>query len=125
MSVADPGDRFHVEARKLAVDSTLELAALDLTLYEAANAVGVRMGRTRRAQRLVQLVVARCGDRLARVGPDLLADATEIAAEHRLSAYDTAYVAAARHNGWQLVSIDIRDLVSKGLAVTPDAALYP
>ena len=34
-------------------------------------------------------------------------------------------VAAARRNGWQLVSLDIRDLVSKGLAVTPAAAVYP
>ena len=45
--------------------------------------------------------------------------------EHGLSAYDAAYVAAARRNGWQLVSPDVRDLVSKGLAVTPDAAVYP
>lgn len=47
------------------------------------------------------------------------------ASEHGLTAYDAAYVAAARRNGWRLVSLDIRDLVSKGLAITPDAALYP
>lgn len=45
--------------------------------------------------------------------------------EHGLSAYDAAYVAAARRNGWQLVSLDVRDLVSKGLAVTPDAVGHP
>ncbi len=45
--------------------------------------------------------------------------------EHGLSAYDAAYVAASRRDGWTLVSTDIRDLVSKGLAVTPDAADYP
>jgi predicted nucleic acid-binding protein len=47
----------------------------------------------------------------------------EIAAEHRITAYDAAYVAVARRHDWTLVSTDIRDLVSKGLAVTPDAAV--
>ena len=42
---------------------------------------------------------------------------------HRLSAYDAAYVAAARREDWKLVSLDARDLVSKGLAITPDAAV--
>ena len=53
---------------------------------------------------------------------DRLADAREAIA---LTAYDAAYVAVAGRYGWQLVSTDIRDLVSKGLAVTPDAAVYP
>jgi predicted nucleic acid-binding protein len=48
-----------------------------------------------------------------------------VAAEHGLAAYDAAYVAAARHHDWTLVSADIADLVSKGLAVAPDAANYP
>ena len=43
--------------------------------------------------------------------------------EHRLSAYDASYVAAAFIEGWTLVSTDIRDLVSKDLAITPDAAV--
>ena len=42
-----------------------------------------------------------------------------------ITPYDAAYVAAARRNGWTLVSTDIADLASKGLAVTPDAADYP
>jgi hypothetical protein len=49
----------------------------------------------------------------------------DLAGRHRISAYDTAYVAVAQRRGWQLVGTDIRDLVSKGLAVTPDAADYP
>ena len=48
-----------------------------------------------------------------------------LATSTSLTAYDAAYVAAARRNGWTLVSADIADLVSKGLAVTPDAAVYP
>ena len=43
----------------------------------------------------------------------------EIAAAHGLTAYDAAYVAVAERNGWTLVSTDIADLVSKGLAVAP------
>ncbi len=52
----------------------------------------------------------------------LLAEsAVELAAEQGL----TACAAAARRSGWRLVSIEHRGLVSKGLAVNPDAALYP
>jgi predicted nucleic acid-binding protein len=59
------------------------------------------------------------------VDRELIDEAIEVVAEHGLSSYDAAYVAAARRYGWQLVSLDVRDLVSRGLAVTPDAALYP
>ncbi|MBA3865980.1 MAG: hypothetical protein H0X42_06490 [Solirubrobacterales bacterium] len=48
-----------------------------------------------------------------------------LADELGLTAYDAAYVAASRRYGWTLVSADIADLVSKGLAVTPDGADYP
>ena len=46
-----------------------------------------------------------------------------IAVEHGLTSYDAAYVAVARRHDWTLVSTDIKDLVSKGLAITPDAAV--
>lgn len=123
--LAEPRDRFHQQARDLLVDSGAVLAALDLTLFEIANAVGVKMGQPKRAERLSELVAVRSGDRLVRVDPRLVAAAVDVAAQHALTAYDAAYVAAARRNGWQLVSLDIADLVSKGLAVTPDAAVYP
>jgi predicted nucleic acid-binding protein len=123
--LATPGDRAHRQARDLLVDSTATLAALDLTFYEVANAVGVKMGQPRRAQRLSELVEVCCADRLVRVDSDLVATAVDVAAEHSLTAYDATYVAAARRNGWQLVSLDMHDLVSKGLAVTPAAAVYP
>jgi len=42
-----------------------------------------------------------------------------IALTHDLSAYDAAYVAAAAAAGAQLVSCDVRDLVSKALAQLP------
>jgi predicted nucleic acid-binding protein len=103
----------------------MSLAALDLTLYEVANVVGVRARRPQTARTLTQIVRRRCNDRILTLDAELLEATLEVAAEHELTAYDAAYVAAARRNGWQLVSTDIRDLVSKGLAVTPDAAVYP
>jgi predicted nucleic acid-binding protein len=123
--LAEPGDRFHRESKNLLIDSKADLAALDLTLYEVGNAVGVKMGQPRRARWLSELVEVSCADRLIRIDSRLVAAAVDVAAEHALTAYDAAYVAAARKNSWQLVSLDMRDLVSKGLAVTPDAAVYP
>jgi predicted nucleic acid-binding protein len=101
------------------------VAALDLTLYEVVNAVGRGYRQPEEAQRLVQAILRTCGDRLIRVDRGLADEVAGQVEEHGLTAYDAAYVAAARRNGWQLVSLDLRDLVSKGLAVTPDAALYP
>ncbi len=70
-------------------------------------------------------MLACCRDRVVSVDAELAGSALEIASEHGLTAYDAAYVAAARRHGWALVSADIADLVSKGLAVAPDAADYP
>ncbi|MFL5898357.1 MAG: type II toxin-antitoxin system VapC family toxin [Solirubrobacterales bacterium] len=101
------------------------LMVLDLTLYEVANVVARNYGELDVARRLVQGLF-RGSSR-----PPLQADATlfehglDLMSQHRLTAYDAAYVAAARCHGWQLVSLDVRHLVSKGLAVTPDAADYP
>jgi predicted nucleic acid-binding protein len=123
--LAEPQDRFHQQVRDFLVESEATLGALDLTMFEVANAVGVKMYQPQRARWLFDLVAARCADRLVRVDADLLEAAVEIAERNGLTAYDAAYVAAARRNGWQLVSLDLRDLVSKGLAVTPDDADYP
>jgi predicted nucleic acid-binding protein len=125
VSLAGPGQPFRREAKELLLESEGPLGALDLTHFEIANAVGVKMGQPERARWLAEIVQTRCGDRLLRVDTGLVDAAVGVATEHGLTAYDAAYVAAARRHGWQLVSIDVRDLVSKGLAVTPDAADYP
>jgi predicted nucleic acid-binding protein len=124
VALADPGETFHDHAEAL-VSSTQSLTALDLTLFEVANAIGVKMGNQVRAERIGSILFNRCRDHLVRVDPELMLLAVELAAEHGLTAYDAAYVAAARRTGWTLVSADVRDLVSKGLAVAPDAADYP
>jgi predicted nucleic acid-binding protein len=101
------------------------LNALDLTLYEVANALGIKQGEAKEASRVNRLLLKCCRDRVLPVDLGLVEFTLQIAAEHGLTAYDAAYVAAARRYGWTLVSTDIRDLVSQGLAVTPDKALYP
>ncbi len=123
VSLVDPGDRFHSHSRTLVLETGQPLTALDLTLYEIANAVGARKGDARGASKLARLVLARCQGAVMKLDLDLVDDTVVIAPEHGLSAYDAAYVAAARRHGWTLVSADIRDLVSKGLAVTPEAAV--
>jgi len=98
---------------------------LDLTLYEVANVVARKYGELEVARKLVQGLFHGSARPPLQADVTLFEDGLELMSEHGLTAYDAAYVAAARHNGWQLVSLDIRDLVSKGLAVTPDAADYP
>ena len=125
VAAKDADDRYFDAARELIIDTSRPVASLDLTLYETANVVGARWGEPEEARKLCRSIVARCGDRLVHVDGDLIASAVGVAAEHKLTAYDAAYVAAARRHRWTLVSADLADLVSKGLAVAPDAADYP
>lgn len=122
VAAGDPRDRFSSASREVVLAFERPLAALDLTLYEVAN-VAVREKRPEMARHLVRTIVTRCGDGLVEIDEGLAIAAAELAAEHGLSVYDAAYVAAARRHDWTLVSTDLRDLVSKGLAVTPDAAV--
>ncbi|HEX5763526.1 MAG TPA: PIN domain-containing protein [Solirubrobacterales bacterium] len=125
IAARDPEDRFRVPARSLVLDTARSVATLDLTFYEVANVMGARKGQVTEARHLLRLMEKRCRSSLVAADPDLLESAVELAAEHGLTAYDAAYVAAARRRGWTLVSCDVADLVSKGLAVAPDAADYP
>jgi predicted nucleic acid-binding protein len=119
-------DRYHSQAVALVRDRHEALAALDLTLYEVANALGVKHNQPRNAERLTRLILRCCGgSRLASIDSELIGTAVDVAGQHGITAYDAAYVAVAQRRGWQLVSTDIRGLVSRGLAVAPDAADYP
>jgi len=123
VAAVTPRERYHRAADSV-VESSGPLAALDLTLFEVANVLGARRLESRRARSMCDVIVSRCkGDHFLRVSPELIEHAVDIALEHGLTAYDAAYVAAARRYGWTLVSTDIADLVSKGLAVAPDAAV--
>jgi predicted nucleic acid-binding protein len=125
VAAKDADDRYFDAARALVLDANLPVTALDLTFYEVANVVGTRWRRPDLARELCRTIDLRCGGRVASVDVDLMDAAVPIASQHGLSAYDAAYAAVARRGEWTLVSTDIRDLVSKGLAVTPDAADYP
>jgi predicted nucleic acid-binding protein len=125
IAAKDGEDRYFDAAREMVLEPVRPLAALDLTFYEVANGLGVRRGHLNEALELCRTISERCGSRVVCVDPILIGSALEIAAEHGLTAYDAAYVAAARRHDWTLVSADIADLVSKGLAVAPDAADYP
>jgi predicted nucleic acid-binding protein len=125
VAAKDADDRYYDVARGLVFDVTVPVAALDLTIYEVANVVGSRWGRPDVARELCRSIPKRCDDLVLAVDVDLVDAAVDVAAEYDLTAYDAAYVAAARRHGWTLVSADIADLVSKGLAVAPDAADYP
>jgi predicted nucleic acid-binding protein len=121
----DPEDRFYADARRLVLDFDREVAALDLTFYEVANVMGSRKRQSREARLLLRILTERCGRDVVTVDQGLAYAAIDVIDEHDLTAYDAAYVAAARRHGWTLVSTDVADLVSKGLAVTPDDADYP
>lgn len=119
-----PANPSHESAAALA-HGGVPVAALDLTLYEVVNAVARGYRQPDQAQKIARAMLRTCGEALIRVDRALGEEIAAVVSAHGLSAYDAAYVAAARRNGWQLVSLDVRDLVSKGLAVAPDAADYP
>ena len=114
----------HSQAEKF-LRAGAPLTVLDLTLYEVANVVARKYGELEVARKLVQGLFRGSARPPLRADITLFEDGLDLMSEHGLTAYDAAYVAAARRNGWQLVSLDVRDLVSKGLAVTPDRADYP
>jgi predicted nucleic acid-binding protein len=125
VAAKDADDRHFEPARSLVLGSAAPAAALDLTYYEVANVISARWGRPDLARELCRTIRLRCDGRVSPVDVDLVDASIALVAEHGLTAYDAAYVAAAQRHGWTLVSTDIRDLVSKGLAVRPDAADYP
>lgn len=123
IAAVDPDDRYHSSSRPLVLDSTLPAVALDLTLYEVANVIGARKQQHDLAGRVCRSILERCDEHLVRVDPELVEAILPAIAEHGLTAYDAAYVATARRYGWTLVSTDLKDLVNRELALTPDDAV--
>lgn len=122
LAARDRDDTNHRAACAL-LDGDRRCTALDLTLYEVANVAMSSWRDRERADIVARLVSATCADVLVRIDATVVGEAIEVADEHGISIYDAAYAAVSRLNGWTLVSTDIRDLVSRGLAVTPaDAA---
>jgi predicted nucleic acid-binding protein len=125
IAASDPEDSFRPAARSILLDVSKSVAAMDLTFYEVANVLGAKKGQLNEARHLLRFLAQRCGEQIVAIDTSLIESALEVSAEHDLTAYDATYVAAAHRHGWTLVSADIADLVSKGLAVAPNAAHYP
>lgn len=123
VAARSPEEPFAEASRELVLDAGRRTAALDLTLYEVANAIGAKRGDALGAARACRSIELRCGRDFVRVDAGLMEATADLAVEHGLTAYDAAYVAVARRYDWQLVSTDIQDLVAKGFAITPDAAV--
>ena len=115
----DSDDENHRDSRRLLGGSD-PLATLDLVFYEVTNVAVHAWRDLAAAHRLRERVTAVADDGgLIRANAALIGDAAAVADEHGISAYDAAYVVAARVSGGKLVSCDLRDLVSRGLARLP------
>jgi predicted nucleic acid-binding protein len=119
----DADDLNHDAARQL-LEGEVAVATLDLAFYEATNVAIAAWKDPAAAQKLREVIAAVANDAgLVRVDASLIGAAAELADEHGISVYDAAYVAAATACGAQLVSCDMRDIVSRHLAITPADAL--
>jgi predicted nucleic acid-binding protein len=124
IAAKDADESYCEAARPLVLDTSTSVAALDLTFYEVANAVAAKRQQGEKAVELCRLIAARRLDNVIAVDAELMEATVGVVAKYGLTAYDAAYVAAARRHDLTLVSTDIAGLVSKGLAVAPDAADY-
>ena len=118
-----PQETFATAAQEVIANEGRRTAVLDLTLYEVTNSIAAKRGDAVGAASACRAIDERCEKVLVRIDPQLVEVVVHIAVEHNLTSYDAAYVAVARRHDWTLVSTDIRDLVSQGLAITPDAAV--
>jgi predicted nucleic acid-binding protein len=120
LAAFDSEDELHGPAQTLLADPEITLATLDLARYEVANVAVRGWCELGRVAPLLEAIDRISGD--GGVIPSttaLLSRAAKVAGEHTISVYDAAYVTAADQAGGTLVSCDIRDLVSKGLASSP------
>ncbi len=123
LAAFDSDDELHGPSQTLLANPDVTLTTLDLARYEVAN-VAVRGWREfGRVAPLLEAIDRISGDGgVIPVTTTLLSRAAKLTDEHTISVYDAAYVAAADQGGGTLVSCDIRDLVSKGLASSPASA---
>jgi predicted nucleic acid-binding protein len=119
LAAEDADDDNHDAALEL-LEAAHPLLTLDLAFYEVTN-VAVRAWHDLEAARRLRSRVAAIADDggVIRAEPSLLERAERLAAQHVIAIYDASYVAAADVASARLVSCDIRDLVSRGLAVLP------
>ncbi len=93
------------------------LSVLDLTAYEAGNALIRGMGVPAAQSRIVLEALDAICPRLAATPPEL-AEALALAERHNLTVYDAAYAAVAHSRGALLATMD-RPLLAAGLGSRP------
>jgi predicted nucleic acid-binding protein len=122
LAAEDSDDTHHQAARSLL--KTGALGTLELALYETTNIAELRWRDPEASRRLRDRIwaIAELGT-LVRVDRTLSERTCELVREHRLSAYDAAYVAGSERIGATLASCDERDLVGPGLARAPATLL--
>jgi predicted nucleic acid-binding protein len=120
LAAFDPEDESHEPASVLLTDAELTLVTLDLARYEVAN-VAIRAWSSPKAVAPLLAAIDRIADDggVIEATSSLLSTAADLAERHAISVYDAAYVAAAAEAERILISCDVRDLVSKGLAKMP------
>lgn len=120
LAAFDSDDEMHEAAKAILANPEVTLATLDLARYEVAN-VAVRAWRDPAQVSPLLEAIDRISDDggITASTTTLLARAAELAEQHTISVYDAAYVAAASQVGSALVSCDAKDLVDKGLAISP------
>jgi predicted nucleic acid-binding protein len=120
LAAFDADDELHGPSQTLLADPGVTLTTLDLARYEVANVAVRGWCECRRVAPLLDAIDRISGDGgVISSTTTLLSRAAKLADEHTISVYDAAYVVAADQAGGTLVSCDIRDLVSKGLASSP------
>jgi predicted nucleic acid-binding protein len=119
LAAEDADDDNHDAAVEL-LEAAHPLLTLDLAFYEVSN-VAIRAWHDQKAAGRLRSMVAAIADDggVIRAGPSLLEHAERVAAHHGIAVYDASYVAAAEASSARLVSCDLRDLVSRDLAVLP------
>lgn len=122
LATGDP-DSPQGEPTRALLRSGRPAATIDLAAYEITN-VAARQWRDHAAGQLIlrRIWAIEQHGRLVRIDAELAASAADLAEQHGLTAYDAAYVAAARLLGATLVSCDVKDLVEPGFAVLPGDA---
>jgi predicted nucleic acid-binding protein len=120
----DTEDPCHEACVRVLVEEGWGLSTIDLARHEVAN-VAVRSWRKPEAVETLLAMVDLIGDDggIVAMNTPLTMMAAHLAESEGISVYDAAYVIGARKRGQVLVSCDERDLVSKGLAVSPAAVL--
>ena len=120
---SDDESNSHADAaEELLAHPKTQAAALDLTLLEVINA---RSRRNSVAGRLpvAEEIAAITAGRVITLERSELSELEVLCRDHNLSSYDGAYVVAAATRRMKLVSLDMKDLVEPGWAVTPEQAL--